>query len=201
MDMVMATREFLNKATPEQARFVIAHEMSHAKTEDAYGAKNIAKGIKKGVFQTLLAGIGFSIVTGALGIVTPAIMSSGSFTTLAAWAGATVDANLGINYVTRIIERRADRNAVYLTGNAEAGVKFLASNSPKGKAPSRRPFWLPEVSSHPSYHPRVANLRASFALTSSYPQPSTAGRQPIPVAPPKPAETRKPGGGGMWVEP
>jgi len=105
---------------------------------------------------------GFGLLTGAL-----------------AYGAAAVATNIGINYANRIVERRADRNAVYLTRDVAPAISFLHEASTiKGKTPPQLPAWR-ELSSHPSYHPRVANLRAAFETVAAYPAPATAVTAPI----------------------
>jgi hypothetical protein len=194
MDTVIATPEFMELADDRELRFVIAHEVSHAKVEDSYSAKNIAKSLKKHTQVGLIAGLALTAGAGLLGMTAlPAVLAGGTSVVGGALMLGIVSAvaNLGLNYANRIVERRADRNAIHLTRDPEAAESFFIKASPKGKTPS--PSILPETSSHPSFHPRMENIRAAFNHAAAYPAPPTARMQA--------AQTARPERSARWVEP
>jgi Zn-dependent protease with chaperone function len=180
MDLMMVTRPFTKSHDPDVIRFVTAHEISHAKVEDSYKLNNIAKVTKKHMNRVLLIG---AVATAAAGLVgfaaVPAVFAGG----LGLFKGALLlgvassAANIGLNYANRIKERRADRNAIYLTRDIQPAIKFLNSVE-DNKVPPKKPAFM-ELSSHPSYHPRIANLKAAFAEVSQYPTPRTAKKDPV----------------------
>jgi Zn-dependent protease with chaperone function len=94
---------------------------------------------------------------------------------------------VGVTAATRIAERRADRNALYITRDLKAAKKtmdWLHSAEPVkvktegGDAPKPQSKKLGIISeliaTHPSYHCRMQALEKSFNIVSQYPAPQTA---------------------------
>ena len=189
MDVVMATREFLESKTPDERRFVLAHEMAHGKVEDSSSMHRASVGFKKMINRALFYGAATFCVAGLLGFAVPSIFA-GTLTTvsgLALMAAASWSADLALKYVSRIKERRADRNAIYLVGNPDGGEAFFRNANYKGEAPKPKSKYL-EMAQHPSFHPRVANIKKAWEMIAAYPQSATAklwGR-PFVAALPKP---------------
>ena len=179
LDIILMTEDFLKKATPDEARFVIAHEMAHAKNEDSDDLRTYGKKLKKYISQPLWLGLGVMMLGGLLGVsgvTLPPLLAAGGMGVMMAGltlGTASIAATLGLNYANRVVERRADRNAMYLTRDGEAAISFLRKAETKNRIPPERPAYL-EVLTHPSFHPRVANLRAAFTEAAAYPAPSTA---------------------------
>lgn len=175
-NMIILSRTFINTNPKEVVRFALAHEIAHIKT-DGRGLLTGHIGIfKKYTGYALLAGLGVTAIASLLGFAVPAITSLAVGTPLqnAALAGVLLmgvhrAAQLGLNYAQRIAERRADRNAVFLNGNADGAYAYLDRNDS-----GRKPFF--ETAPHPSCRPRIDNLRQAYRETLDYPPPPTAQR-------------------------
>lgn len=181
-DSVMATREFLASVTPRQLRFVLAHEMSHAKVEDSSSPALIFKVAKKHMFRALAAGVVVSAGAAMAGVASVPTLVVGGISLLKAATILVVGsklANAAINYSGRIQERRADRNAMYLTRDPGAAIDWL--KQAEDNKPTRVPAWL-EIYSHPTYYPRVENIRHAWEEVAKYPPLPTARNAPAVTA-------------------
>lgn len=177
MDVVFISRPFIDKYSPAIERFVVAHEMGHAYAEDSSSAPLIVKSLKKTMQTHLLYGLAIAAGMGMLGMVglplattTLPILAGGVglFTAGAVLAGASLAAGQIINYGSRVMEYRADRNAVYMTRFPDAGENFLKEAAHDGKQPTRSLAWVPDMSTHPSHFNRVANLKAAMNEAAAY---------------------------------
>ena len=176
MGLVTVSRIMKHLLSPAELRFAIAHEASHLRCADSGGLHVYGAQFVRILRPLLLATAGISALLGAAagippmeGLVTMAKMFAG---TVLAGEGM----KLACNYVTRITERRADRNALYLTGALEPGLKLMDRLHHDKR---RQPAYA-EMEKHPSYHPRVANLRAAWEKAVQYP-PAPSVRPPAPA--------------------
>lgn len=175
MNYIATTPEFLEAQAPETTRFALAHEIAHIKSKDYLKAFTIVSIAKVHVVQFLsvcsLLGVGAFLV-GAAAPLSSLIAAKGISGLL--WAGATLALTasaytLGMNYASRLRELRADRNAVYLTGETQSMSRFLILNG--GAKP---PGMIWEWGSHPSHHRRLTHLQEAYALASQYPPAASA---------------------------
>jgi Zn-dependent protease with chaperone function len=166
-NLVMFSEEFLDKHKGDKLRFVAAHEISHARARDSYGATSMFRVLHKNAMKLAYGAAGVALLGAGFGAA-PLIMAAGVpvLKGVMMLALGSVAAGIGLNYANRIKERRADRNAVYLTGKLDPAIDFLRETE-RRLIPPRRPAWL-ELSTHPSYYPRVANLKASFEKIRGY---------------------------------
>lgn len=180
LDIVCISRQFIDKYSTGIERFAVAHEMGHAYNEDSSPLQTIAKVLKKSTEKGLLWGMGACLAFGTLGVIGLPLATT-TLPVMAAGVGlfkgglmlgaASFATNRILAYGSRVQEYRADRNAVYFTRNADADINFLTEASEKGVAPSRSPRF--ETAEHPSYHRRVAGLRAAFTEAAAHPVPPT----------------------------
>lgn len=197
-DLVAMAKEFLDRNPERQERFAIMHEMAHCKAEDSYHSMNVFKLIKKNAVKLLLTATALTTAAGIIGlgagsalVLAPGV---GLFTGALMFAGASVLGHLGIAYASRIAERRADRNAVYLTRDPQAMVDWLKSID----KPSRIEKFTEPFKSHPGLTKRIANLREAANLAAAYPAPATAIDPAIAATS---SVEEKPAKTGLWVEP
>lgn len=183
MNVVFTTKQFLEEHSADSIRFVLAHEVSHCKTKDAYDSFRISDTFKSNMTSALAAGLiattGLLISgTATIPAFTIATTSIASLISSAYFLMLTNAAStLGLNFASRITERRADRNALYLTRDLDGAI-----NSFDGGHKVRLPAFM-ELSTHPTYHPRVANLKKAFAEAAQYPPPPTAKKPEQTTAP------------------
>lgn len=112
---------------------------------------------------------------GLIGVSLPAISAVAGGSLLAAIGGLYVVHKLATipqNFASRIRERRADANALYLTRDLEGAENAMAflHDGPAEAAP--RVSALKEAfRSHPTHRNRVKSLRAAFARVAALPKP------------------------------
>ena len=186
-NMMLTTRQALaaREYDDESMRFVIAHELSHMQSDDHLTFERVAKGIINNMTKVLALGCGAAMISGMLGIASaPAFLtlSSGGFVALCAAVGTWAVASLGTKYASRVMERRADRNALYVTRDLRGAGKLMDTlhDTPGGRSlPSSK---LGEAfhavseayASHPSYYPRTESLRDSWNKVAAHPAPKWA---------------------------
>lgn len=162
---VVTTREALAKNLPEkELRFILAHEMSHLKTDTLspkFFAGTMVKKASTILFWTTVAAGALSLA----GVSLPVVLGGGSaLKALGLLTGARLVGALGVNYASRVMERRADRNAMYLTRDYESGEEALLS---LGEAKS--PALVNIFESHPNSKPRFRSLKKAWEKACAYP--------------------------------
>lgn len=175
MHYIGTTHEFIKSHSPETVRFALAHEVAHIKSKDHLKAFTLVSLTQHHIMRFLYAGI--AIAGGALlaGISTPlsALVIVNGWSG-ALWAGGVlgltaIASKFGMNYASRLRELRADRNAVYLTGETRGMSRFLMM-----EGGCRPPGMIWEWGSYPSSHRRLMHLHTAYALASQYPPAASA---------------------------
>ena len=177
---LISTKEALDRdLDPKELKFIIAHEMSHLQAKDnlspALLARVFAKKVTTALFWGTLAAVGAGVVGVALPVVagTSALWALGGLT--AVWAGAKVANSFGL----RAVEERADRNAMYITRDVEAGESALATIDPT--AHDSVPFYKELMLDHPSFDRRIATMKEAFNKAAEYPElPAPRAAAPAP---------------------
>lgn len=152
----------------EEVEAVLAHELAHHVHHDIW--KGLAVDAAAALAALLAAGAALRAAAGPMGLASLADPAGLPVAALAATAAAWAAAPLQ-NAVSRAHERRADRTALDLTGNAEAfvsamrrlGAQNLAEPSPAALA---RLFFH----THPPIDERIASA-AAWTARPGYPAP------------------------------
>lgn len=158
---VIATQTALQNYTPREARGVIAHELSHIKAGDSRSIRAYSE-----TFLREARGIVHWSLLPTLAVAATPVATSWA---VVAWAGcfaAGFAAKAALNLSSREMERRTDRNAIYLTrdiGALEHKVRFLWGQN------CQPPVWRTLLSTHPLGEDRVVNARKAFAEAAAYP--------------------------------
>ncbi len=150
---VLLTDGLLADFSDDEIEVVVAHEIAHYLHRDLWTTL-----VSDGLIATAVCGSAHVVVDhlrlmlGVASIGDPAALPA-----LALVAGLTLGAlSPGRNLILRWQERRADRDAVRMTGNAQAlisGVRRLAAQSLAEERPPRVARWL--LSTHPPFTDRV----------------------------------------------
>jgi STE24 endopeptidase len=161
---------------PEEVEAVLAHELAHHLHHDIW--KGLAVDAAAGLAALVAAGAALRAAAGPMGLDSmsdPAGLPVAALAvTAASWAAAPIQ-----NAVSRAHERRADRTALDLTGNAEAfvtamrrlGARNLAEPSPAALA---RLFFH----THPPVEERIASAAAWTARQDCRSDAATAACHP-----------------------
>jgi STE24 endopeptidase len=149
----------------EEVEAVLAHEVAHHVHGDIW--KGLAVDASAGLGALLAAGAALRAAAGPMGLASPADPAGLPVAALAvaavSWAAAPIQ-----NAVSRAHERRADRAALDLTGNAEAFVSAMRRLGARNLAePS--PAFLSRVFFHT--HPPIDERIASAAGWAAAPGP------------------------------
>ena len=161
-DILITTQAALDKNLSEkQLRFIVAHEMSHIKMDKDSTTLLGGLAIKKATRALVLGGLAV-MALGAFGVALPMAFTSSMpvWGGLLALGGIRMAADIGIKYAHRIIERRADRNALYLTKDKDGA--FEAMDMLHKDAPYHAPALVEIFQSHPSFTPRVQSLKEAW---------------------------------------
>lgn len=172
LDIILTTKDFLNNHKDDEIRWTMAHEIAHCKNNDSCSAHAITKTFKKHAVRALTTGYTASILPNLMGISSiSTVLASDSlayliFTPYTMYMACKLT-NIGLNAASRIQERRADRNAVYLTGEKDAGINFLK----RGNEIHRHKFL--ELYTHPTFYPREKNIKQAFNEAAKFSAPQT----------------------------
>jgi Zn-dependent protease with chaperone function len=168
--------------------FSVAHEMAHLR-QDALSPVPFARVYMQHATRALFWITAASAALGVAGIALPAGALAGG-SALAAFAGlAAVRAGAGIinNYGLRIVEQRADRNALYITRDLKGAVGALARGyceeplevaAASEEVVKEMPAWKEAFRTHPSDIRRFAALSAAFRDVSRYPELKSSNDAP-----------------------
>ncbi len=178
--LVLMSREFINKHPSAVANLVLAHESAHAKTNDSGRFVSKFWSVKK-VFEKCSVPliVGATLAAPFVSLF-PSLFATGMNAVLGTSLLLVTSAagRLGLNYVSRIMERRADRNAIFLTRDLLSATHFFASKSQN--EPSMKKPKIFEIGTHPSFGHRLQNVQDAFKLASQY--------EVLNVSLPKPSE-------------
>lgn len=195
----VTTREALAQIrSSAEAEFMLAHEMGHLKTDKksilTFGHKIIYRMRAPLLAATALLAIGLSIAPLAGGLAGVAALVS-TFAMGNAFAGLICAgvAALSVDKAgSRIVEKRADRNALYVTRDLPAAEDMLSHGElEKVEKTSKLSAGLESLlSTHPHPLSRIQSLRKAFPAISAFPAPtaaaaaelSTAAKAPAPQA-------------------
>ena len=151
---VLITDALLADFGDDEIEVVVAHEFAHYLRRDIWTTL-----VSDGLMATAVCGSAHAVVDRlrpTLGIAS--IADPSALPALALVAGLTVAALAPVrNLILRWQERRADRDAVRMTGNAQAlisGLRRLAAQSLAEERPPRVARWL--LSTHPPFTDRVS---------------------------------------------
>lgn len=177
MNTFATTKEALAaNYTDAQLRFIIAHEMSHLKTDFSPGS--YAAPIVQKAFMPLLLATGAAAALSAVGVGVPALAGIAAWKAAAALAGAKVASKPFFSFMSRVREKRADRNALYITRDLKAAEDTMNALHHKPEHRKRQPLRKEIMRSHPSYTRRMAALKKAFAKVSKYPVLQSATPKP-----------------------
>ncbi len=167
-NILITTKQALAKKLPQrELEFVIAHEMSHLQT-DGFSFNGHAATMAKRAVEILAWG---GVVAGGLalaGVALPLGLCAASLHAFSCMAGAYGASKLAINYGQRVIERRADRNALYITRDLKGATAAMDRLHTYEEREFNRVAAV--VSGHPVYKLRMSALRKSFEKVSAYPE-------------------------------
>ncbi len=162
----ITTKEALNSGIGDGAlRFIMAHEMSHMQSKDNLSlgsmASTIAKKSTRVLFWATAIAAGASLM-GVGGLPAIATVSAAKAIGML-WATKFV-ADLGIKAAWRVVERRADRNAVVnITGDMDGAVQAFDYLTPLNE---RKSSLLRSIQTHPPYFQRIDALKTAFEAAS-----------------------------------
>ena len=150
----------------EEQRFIIAHELSHLKTDDSKSFNTLGSMVSKYMTGGLFWG---SITIGLAGTViggVPTVFATGygAVSGLATLGLGVAAQKLCFNAAKRVQEFRADRNALSVTQDGEAALQVIDKlNDPDKTGTATYSFSLKDIfGSHPSYQRRVSALREAW---------------------------------------
>jgi Zn-dependent protease with chaperone function len=167
-NLLFTTKEALAKQISEKKlRFIIAHEISHLQTDNLspslYG-NAIIKKMSAPLFWGAVIAAGLSIFGGSI----PLTLGMAAGKAFGALIVIKLAAEAAVNYGTRVIERRADRNALYVTRDLDGAQKTMDwLHEPAQK--QEYSLLRESMQTHPSYTRRMDALRESFNAVSKYP--------------------------------
>lgn len=181
-NIILSTKEALGRELdPKALKFIVAHEMSHLQAKDNLSPSLLVRSLTKKattlLFWGTLAAAGASLVGLSIPILagTSTLWALGGLT--AVWAGAKAANSIGL----RAVEERADRNALYITRDFEAGRDALATIDPSSKEPGPGPAYKEALLDHPSFWRRIETMKEAFAQVSQYPVLAPAATAPAPA--------------------
>lgn len=152
-----------NHYTSEELKFMAAHKMVHLKT-DKFSLPVLADNLGSYICQSLALGTIVACAFSIAGIVAmPFAMTIGS-TALAvgSLAGARIFSHSLSVYAAKRGEQRADRNALYLTGDIDSALSAIKKVSPPKR--NVRNLWSMEFSNAD----RAKRLKRSFNTVAKY---------------------------------
>lgn len=165
---LLTTNQALNNGmTQDELKFIVAHEMAHLKSDA--GSLNIySNAFIKKMSTPLLLATTAAIALSVFGIGLPITAGMGALKALGVFVATKAAADVAIRYGTRIIERRADRNALFVTRDLDNAVGAMQVLHEKEQM---KPYSnLKEAfQTHPSYIRRISALREAFEKVSKYP--------------------------------
>lgn len=171
LKVIVVSREFIKKHEHTSVNVALAHEISHIKTRDSENLYTVLKGIPgmmgKLLWPLCLLSIGTAVGGALFGISLPSVFAAGvgAITGTVGFIATSIGAVLGFNYVSRIREYRADRNAMFLTRDLQSATNLLQSMDERGSFAAPQKF---EMQTHPSFHNRVKSLQDAFNQVSRY---------------------------------
>jgi Zn-dependent protease with chaperone function len=187
------TKEALNSDISDKAlRFIVAHEMGHLKA-DAASPTLLGRAFIKAAGKPLLLAVGAGLVLSAFGVGLPVTLGMGLFKAGAALIGLKMASNVSMNFGMRVLERRADRNALYVTRDLEGARETMNFLHEPGQ---RKPSSVLKESflDHPSYLKRMDALTSAFNVVSKYaplkPTNDNKAAAPKPQQKPQPLSMR-----------
>lgn len=170
---IFLPRGYMMRFTPQENHFVVAHEVSHL--NDGMRVYLSSSCFLDWMPRYLWAGTALTFAGAALGAITgtpffsvfnPGTTLLGAVSGMATLFGLSKLSTLVMNYVSREQERRADRNALFLTGDFKRAASTLLQIHHPIKEKQ-----LFETDTHPSAMSRFTSLQKSFALVSRYQRP------------------------------
>ena len=166
-NVLLTTKEALATTPEKEMRFIIAHEMSHLKT-DAFSPSIFARSIIKHTTQPLILAAGVATGLSLFGVGLPLTLGLSAIKALGAVIAIQYAAKATAHFGMRVVERRADRNALYITRDMDGAQKAM-DHLHDGKQRKAMSIFKEAVQTHPSYLPRKAALLKSFNAVSKYP--------------------------------
>lgn len=172
-NLMLVPREGLNRFPKNELNFILAHELAHQKARDDRMLLPVVQSIARHATNALLCGTLAVAGLSALGLAAPAALMTGmpvmaALGFIGLLKGASI---LGFNAATRIMERRADRNAVFITRDLESAEKALRRVDPSVPAPHGFGRLGEILHSHPSYPYRMESLKKAWNKIKDLPAP------------------------------
>lgn len=172
MRAVLTTAGEMRKYTQDTNKLILAHELSHLTTRDGKRMEVSARPFVREIRALFVLGLflppplyaSWAFSGPLAGVLSP--FSLMFLCTAAALAGTAC-----LNAASRICERRADRNAMYMVRDMKGAEDMVRVFS--GKNFDKKPLFLDTwASTHPLAGDRLENLRKSFEVASAYPPPA-----------------------------
>lgn len=191
MGAVLTTAGEMRKYTQDTKKLILAHELSHLTTRDGKRMEIFARPFVREIRALFVLGF----------FMPPPLYSSWAFSgplagalspfgLMALCMAAALAGTACLNAASRVCERRADRNAMYMVRDMKGAEDMVRVFS--GKNFDKKPFIVDTwCATHPQAGDRLVNLRQSFEMASAYPPP--AHRYVHTDAPSKFARGHKPG--------
>lgn len=167
MQFVLTTEKAIETFQGDALKYVAAHELSHIQ-KDAVSLPSYIKPVMKHFRNGLvLACLGAGALSLA-GVALP-VFAGSALLGIASLVVVPTAASVANNYGTRVMERRADRNALYLTENYAAAVQTMAllHNEPTHAAMRKSPL-VEMFSTHPTHLRRLEALMHSFEKVAGH---------------------------------
>jgi len=180
--MLVGEQALKHNYSDDQLRFVVAHELSHLKAKDHISTLGAVTALSKHSLRALFFGSCAAIALSVVGanVITPGIGIAALGGVVATWAGT----NLGLNFFSRIRERRTDRNALYVTRDLQGGTDMILALTDQ-ILPSGAEKVMQQMQTHPMYHDRTTSMRTVFNEVAAYPPLKPAAVPQAKQPPPK----------------
>jgi len=150
-NLVLTTNAAINNYNRDEHNLILAHELTHLKNRDGKTLRAICETFTR---ET----------SGALLVLSPALLVSMPVA-LCGFAVASLAGNLAFKKASRVMERLADRGAIYVTRDIEAAKGVMRRWNQ-----TERPWKIDEaLHTHPIGTYRMSSYWASFAEANAYP--------------------------------
>lgn len=183
-NLLMTTDAALNNGmSQDELKFIAAHEMGHLKT-DAGSLNLLGRGFVNKMNMPLMLATTAAVALSVFGVGLPVTAGMAAWKAFGALVAIKLGTDAALKLGTRIMERRADRNALYVTRDLEAGQDAMEwLHEPAQKKPHS--LLREALLTHPSYQRRLSAMQKSFNHVAKYPpiKPVNDNKtKPAPVA-------------------
>ena len=165
-----------NDLNDKEVEFVIAHELSHAKVRDSQSFGRTATAFQKINTRLMVGSIGIGVILSPFTSIAALPLLAG----LLAIPVLDKVSKLGVSFASRVAERRADRNAIYLTGDVKTALSTHKKLHPADAQEKKMPYFKELTKSHPPFHKRMKNAKSAWDKVSAFKQRSVAPKTTAP---------------------